>query len=98
MFIENLGWLLGATPGVFFSAKLTVVCSHFRGSASPEVGGICGLVPPNPRGSRGPPGWRLLLEWLPSEEALWDSVFGKKERGPRESEVAVEGNAGVLEH
>lgn len=56
------------------------------------------MCPPNPRGSRGPPGWRLLLEWLPSEEALWDSVFGKKKRGPRESEVAVEGNAGVLEH
>lgn len=32
-------------PKCFSFAKLTVVCSHFRGCTSPEVGGTCGLVP-----------------------------------------------------
>lgn len=49
---------------------------------------------PHPHGCWDPPGWRLLLEWVPSEEALWGPVFGRQEMGPRESEMVVEGNAG----
>ena len=75
-------------PMCFSFAMLTVVCSHFRGCASPEVGGTCGLVPtPIPIVVRFP-GWRQC-SWGGHSVRRLSGVqcLEEEERGPKGSEV-----------
>lgn len=72
-------------PRCFGFAKLTVVCSHFRGCASPESGGTRGLVPtafPTPPPMAvGFPGWRRCSWSGHSVRRLSGSSVWKKRKG-----------------
>ena len=67
----------------FSFAMLTVVCSHFRGCASPEVGGTCGLVAPPPPPPAGVGGW-CQCSWSGHTVRRRAGVQGLEEEDQRE--------------